>query len=82
MLNYLLKPTKHENFYKKYAARKFMKASPFVHAWVRDRWPEGSKVDLLEELPELRRAAALRRDNGIAAGQLAEEEGELLVQLP
>ena len=79
MLNYVLKPQgRHENFFKKYAARKFMKASPFVHAWARDRWPEGSSVDLEEELPELRRAAKARREAGIAAGQLAEEEGVLV----
>ncbi|KAG8862932.1 G2/mitotic-specific cyclin [Tulasnella sp. 330] len=78
MLNYVLKPTRHDNFFKKYAARKFMKASPFVYSWARDRWPEGTTVDLEEELPELRRAAQARRDAGQAAGTLAEEHGVLV----
>lgn len=29
MINYLLKPPKHENFYKKYANKKYYKVSPF-----------------------------------------------------
>lgn len=74
MLNYVLKPTRHENFFKKYAARKFMKASVFVHSWARDRWEEGTIVDLAAELPELRRASQARRDAGQAAGQLAEDD--------
>lgn len=74
MLNYVLKPTRHENFFKKYAARKFMKASVFVHSWARDRWEEGTVVDLAAELPELRRASQARRDAGQAAGQLAEDD--------
>ncbi|KAG9035558.1 G2/mitotic-specific cyclin [Tulasnella sp. JGI-2019a] len=78
MLNYVLKPTRHDNFFKKYAARKFMKASPFVYSWARDRWPEGTTVDLEEELPELRGAAQARRDAGQAAGALAEENGVLV----
>jgi G2/mitotic-specific cyclin 2 len=76
MPNYLLKPVKHENFNKKYAAHKFMKTSPSVHAWVRDGRPRGSKVGLEEELPEL------RRESWMAAGQWTQEEGELLVQVP
>jgi len=34
MLQYLIKPTKHEQLYKKYASKKFMKASIFVGNWI------------------------------------------------
>ncbi|KAJ3212176.1 G2/mitotic-specific cyclin [Entophlyctis luteolus] len=34
MIDYLQKPIKHEAFYKKYASKKFMKASPFVKEWI------------------------------------------------
>ncbi|KAF0419858.1 A/B/D/E cyclin [Gigaspora margarita] len=34
MLNYLSKPTKHEQLFKKYSTKKFMKASVFVQDWV------------------------------------------------
>lgn len=34
MIDFLRKPNRHDSFYKKYAARKFMKASLFVTQWV------------------------------------------------
>ncbi|RIA83563.1 cyclin-like protein [Glomus cerebriforme] len=34
MLQYLMKPAKHEQLYKKYAAKRFMKASIFVEDWI------------------------------------------------
>ncbi|CAG8803569.1 20460_t:CDS:2, partial [Cetraspora pellucida] len=34
MLNYLSKPTRHEQLFKKYSIKKFMKASVFVQDWV------------------------------------------------
>ncbi|CAG8730179.1 6297_t:CDS:2, partial [Racocetra fulgida] len=34
MLNYLSKPTRHEQLFKKYSTKKFMKASVFVQDWV------------------------------------------------
>ncbi|KAJ3023349.1 UNVERIFIED_CONTAM: G2/mitotic-specific cyclin [Siphonaria sp. JEL0065] len=34
MIDYLKKPCKHEAFYKKYASKKFMKASIFVKEWM------------------------------------------------
>ena len=30
MLNYVLKPTKHESFYKKYAGKKYLKVRPLT----------------------------------------------------
>lgn len=38
MLDYLAKPIKHESFFKKYAAKKYMKASIFVRDWVARRY--------------------------------------------
>lgn len=34
MLDYLMKPVKHESFFKKYASKKFMKASILVREWI------------------------------------------------
>lgn len=41
MLNYILTPGEppHELFFKKYAAKKYMKASTYVQTWARQRWP-------------------------------------------
>ncbi|RPD57012.1 hypothetical protein L226DRAFT_547172 [Lentinus tigrinus ALCF2SS1-7] len=54
MLNYILKPIPHQSFYKKYASKKFMKASVFVRDWALERWTEGSQVSLQTELPILK----------------------------
>lgn len=34
MVIYLLRPVKHESFYKKYAAKKYMKVSSYVRDWL------------------------------------------------
>ena|ERR1700733_3487982 len=34
MLTYLLRAVKHESFYKKYAAKKYMKVSTYVREWL------------------------------------------------
>ncbi|KAJ3732635.1 cyclin-like protein [Lentinula guzmanii] len=54
MLNYILKPIKHESFYRKYARRKYMKVSVFMKRWATNRWPEGTTVNLQGELPALK----------------------------
>ncbi|KAI0674570.1 cyclin-like protein [Trametes maxima] len=54
MLNYILKPVRHQSFYKKYASKKFLKASVFVRDWALERWEEASQVDLEAELPDLK----------------------------
>ncbi|TDL24632.1 A/B/D/E cyclin [Rickenella mellea] len=61
MINYLLKPVSHESFFKKYASKRFMKASLFVREWVLDRWEERAQVDLMEEVPRLKAAALARQ---------------------
>lgn len=42
MLDYILTPGEapHELFFKKYAAKKYMKASTYVQTWARQRWPD------------------------------------------
>ncbi|KAG2351956.1 cyclin-like protein [Suillus spraguei] len=50
MLNYILKPVRHESFYKKYAGKRFMKVSVLVREWALERWEEGEQVSLLAEL--------------------------------
>ncbi|CCM00725.1 uncharacterized protein FIBRA_02765 [Fibroporia radiculosa] len=54
MLNYVLKPIPHESFYKKYASKKYMKASVFVRQWALERWNEGTTISLVDMLPELK----------------------------
>ncbi|KAJ3266006.1 G2/mitotic-specific cyclin [Blyttiomyces sp. JEL0837] len=45
MLNYLRKPCKHESLYKKYASKKFMKASVFVKDWVEKNYDVIGGID-------------------------------------
>ncbi|CDO75435.1 hypothetical protein BN946_scf184693.g4 [Trametes cinnabarina] len=54
MLNYILKPVRHQSFFKKYASKKFLKASVFVRDWALERWEENTQVDLQAELPALK----------------------------
>ncbi|KAI9459180.1 cyclin-like protein [Lactarius psammicola] len=68
MLNYILKPVRHPSFFKKYAAKKFMKASTYVRSWALERWPENTQVNLAEELPSLKALIRAQRERAIAAG--------------
>ncbi|KAH8101840.1 cyclin-like protein [Cristinia sonorae] len=54
MLNYILKPIRHQSFFKKYAGKRFLKVSNFVRDWALDRWQESEQVSLQEELPKLK----------------------------
>ncbi|KAJ7695488.1 cyclin-like protein [Mycena rosella] len=54
MLNYVLKPPRHEAFHHKYAGKKFSKASVYMRQWALERWEEGTLVDLAEELTQLK----------------------------
>ncbi|TCD65207.1 G2/mitotic-specific cyclin [Steccherinum ochraceum] len=54
MLNYILKPVRHQSFYKKYSGKRFLKVSSFCRDWALDRWSESEQVSLHEELPRLK----------------------------
>ncbi|KAJ7145359.1 g2/mitotic-specific cyclin cdc13 [Mycena crocata] len=54
MLNYILKPPRHEAFHHKYAGKKFSKASVYMRQWALERWEEGMTVDLAQELTQLK----------------------------
>ncbi|KAF7289887.1 Cyclin N-terminal domain-containing protein [Mycena indigotica] len=54
MLNYILKPPRHEAFYNKYAGKKFSKASIFMRQWALERWDENTTVDLAVDLDQLK----------------------------
>lgn len=73
MLNYLLKPIRHENFFNKYASAKFAKASVIVRTWTLERWEEGSVVDLEAECKRLKEECRERRLRALAE---AEGKGE------
>ncbi|KAL1943824.1 hypothetical protein VTO73DRAFT_3642 [Trametes versicolor] len=72
MLNYILKPARHQSFFKKYASKKFLKASIFVRDWALERWEENTQVDLLVELPVLK---AIIQDQRAAEEQIAQANG-------
>ncbi|KIY48434.1 hypothetical protein FISHEDRAFT_65729 [Fistulina hepatica ATCC 64428] len=57
MVNFLLRPIRHESFHKKYAGKKFCKASIFMRSWALARWPENGHVDLARDLPALKAEA-------------------------
>uniref|UniRef100_A0A0W0F033 Cyclin-like domain-containing protein n=1 Tax=Moniliophthora roreri TaxID=221103 RepID=A0A0W0F033_MONRR len=76
MLNYILKPVKHESFYKKYARKRYLKVSVFLRRWATQRWAEGTQVDLAAEVPGLKaEIRALRAEEELKADQ---EEAELV----
>jgi len=76
MLNYILKPIRHESFHKKYAGKKYFKSSLFMREWALERWPEGTQVHLSKEVPRLKaeirivREAAEHRMEGREAEQV------------
>ncbi|KAF7349261.1 hypothetical protein MSAN_01715600 [Mycena sanguinolenta] len=54
MLNYILKPSRHESFHLKYSGKKFSKASVYMRQWALERWDENTLVDLAAELASLK----------------------------
>lgn len=74
MLNYILKPIRHESFYKKYAGKRFMKVSILVREWALERWEEGEQVSLLAELPAIRTRNRADRERLAAAGLDGDED--------
>ncbi|KAJ7847943.1 cyclin-like protein [Mycena olivaceomarginata] len=50
MLQYVLHPIRHENFYKKYAGKRNMKASVYMRHWALTHWTEGVAVNLPADL--------------------------------
>ena len=69
MLNYVLKPTKHESFHGKYTSKKYLQVCQFLLLHSRlmtlsgscpfefanlDWWNKGTEVTLTEELPTLK----------------------------
>ncbi|THH00053.1 hypothetical protein EW026_g2423 [Hermanssonia centrifuga] len=54
MLNYVLRPVLHHQFNRKYASKKYLKASVFVREWALSYWDEGQSVSLKDELPALK----------------------------
>lgn len=85
MLNYVLRPIRHPTFFKKYASKKYLKASTFVRAWALERWPEGTQVSLKDDLPVLKaeirayeERALAGAENGVAEAEYDEvEEAEV-----
>ncbi|KAF9561445.1 hypothetical protein CPC08DRAFT_735564 [Agrocybe pediades] len=73
MLNYLLKPIRHESFHKKYAGKRFYKSSVYMRDWVLDRWPENTQVDLAAELPRLKAEIKIQREIDEAANPTRSE---------
>ncbi|KAL9709903.1 G2/mitotic-specific cyclin [Leucoagaricus gongylophorus] len=62
MLNYILKPIRHESFHKKYAGKRYYKSSIYMREWALDRWPEETQVNLTHELSRLKVEIRLERE--------------------
>ncbi|KIK70143.1 hypothetical protein GYMLUDRAFT_67397 [Collybiopsis luxurians FD-317 M1] len=77
MLNYILKPIKHESFFRKYARKKYMKVSVYMRRWATNRWSEGTAVNLKAELPALK--AQCRADRAQNGYRDDADDDELLV---
>ncbi|KAG6909910.1 hypothetical protein DXG01_014430 [Tephrocybe rancida] len=73
MVNYILKPIRHESFHKKYAGKRYFKSSIFMRDWALGRWAESSHVDLHKELPKIKAEIRLERHT---EERLAQEEDE------
>ncbi|KAJ3558650.1 hypothetical protein NP233_g11464 [Leucocoprinus birnbaumii] len=73
MLNYVLKPIRHESFHKKYAGKRYYKSSIYMREWALDRWAEETQVNLAQELPRLKVEIRLEREQ--MERQLQAEEG-------
>ncbi|KAK2461041.1 hypothetical protein APHAL10511_006982 [Amanita phalloides] len=85
ILNYCLRPIRHESLFKKFAAKRYMKVSIRMRNWVLERWSEETQVDLVGELPTVkaenrisRQAAALRKGGLIEAQESVEVEKALI----
>ncbi|KAJ7151126.1 g2/mitotic-specific cyclin cdc13 [Mycena filopes] len=61
MLNYILKPIRHQAFHDKYSGKKFAKASIFMRQWALERWEENALVDLGQELAQLKNEIRVER---------------------
>ncbi|KAG5637176.1 hypothetical protein H0H81_005475 [Sphagnurus paluster] len=84
MLNYILKPIRHDSFHKKYAGKRYFKSSVYMRDWALQRWEEGTHVDLQKELPKIkaeirleRQAEEARLQEDLAAGQALVDELEV-----
>lgn len=74
MVNFLLRPMKHESLWKKYSGRRYLKCAVYARKWAEMRWPpdprrssevdeeegDGPEVDLASALPILRKQALAR----------------------
>ncbi|RXW17651.1 hypothetical protein EST38_g8204 [Candolleomyces aberdarensis] len=80
MLNYILKPVRHEAFRKKYAGKRFQKASVYMREWALARWPEGHTVQLVRELPRIKAMIKIQRElteqQGMEGEVVEGDEGE------
>ncbi|KAG6816430.1 hypothetical protein H0H87_006092 [Tephrocybe sp. NHM501043] len=74
MVNYILKPIRHDSFHKKYAGKRYFKSSIFMRDWALERWIEGSHIDLQKELPKIKAEIRLERQ---VEERLAQQEAEL-----
>ncbi|KAJ7234626.1 cyclin-like protein [Mycena haematopus] len=79
MLNYILKPTRHDSFHLKYSGKKFHKASVYMRQWALERWEESTLVDLAGELSQIKneiRAERIHEQVRMEQEELRQEEEE------
>ncbi|KLO17640.1 hypothetical protein SCHPADRAFT_152778 [Schizopora paradoxa] len=77
ILNFVLKPIRYEQFYKKYAAKKYYKVSVHARHWATSLWEEGTHVDLKADLVQLKKIVDEQRSEQLAAEAEHAEEQEV-----
>lgn len=69
MLNFVLQPTLFPTVYKKYASKRFLKCSIYLKNWARQRWSEGTKVELEKHVEWLKAdVRAMRERQAVETG--------------
>ncbi|PPQ66962.1 hypothetical protein CVT26_009993 [Gymnopilus dilepis] len=72
MLEYILtNPIQHESLYKKYASKRYFRASAYMLQWALDRWPENGNVNIAKDLEFIKEE--IRKQRELAADEENEE---------
>ncbi|KAG6854408.1 hypothetical protein C0991_006950 [Blastosporella zonata] len=74
MVNYIIRPIRHDSFHKKYAGKRYLKSSVYMRAWALQRWAEGAPVNLHKDLPRIKADIRLERQAEEHLAQLTQIE--------
>ncbi|PPQ82589.1 hypothetical protein CVT25_007103 [Psilocybe cyanescens] len=55
LLDYIIThPVQHDSLYKKYAHKRFFRASAYIQSWALELWPENGSVDLAKDVADIK----------------------------